>query len=127
MTVLVARDSHGQPLAIATAVIDDTACLIMHAVAISRDARWALHDYLVRILVARCVRYLLAEGGGVFGALGFTHNVQHYQHLLGYELRHIVPVPACRGPQWRRRLAVAMMAASVAFIALPVAEGAAVW
>jgi hypothetical protein len=32
----------------------------------------------------------LADGGGRFAALGFATTVQHYQHLLGYELRNVV-------------------------------------
>jgi hypothetical protein len=91
---MVARDEHGRPLAYAAAIIDDTVCLIGSALATCHEARWALHDHLVRILIARRVRYLLAEGGGPFGALGFAVNVQHYQHLLGYELRHLSPVSA---------------------------------
>lgn len=91
MTLLVARDKPGRPLAVAAAVIDDAVCLIEVAVASSHEARWALHDHLVRILIARGVRYLLAEGNGPFGALGFAPDVHHYQHLLGYQLRHLVP------------------------------------
>jgi hypothetical protein len=90
-TIAVARSESGRPLAFAAAVIDDMACLLRGAVATSHEARWALHDHLVRILIARRVRYLLADGGGPFGALGVATNVQHYQHLLGYELRHVVP------------------------------------
>jgi hypothetical protein len=91
ITLMVARDKDERPLAHVGAIIDDTVCLIYFALAISHEARWMLHDYLVRTLIARRVRYLLAEGGGPFGALGFTANVQHYQHLLGYELRHLIP------------------------------------
>jgi hypothetical protein len=90
-TVMVARDERGVPLAIIAAVIDDMVCLIRVAVANSHHARWALHDRLVRTLVDRGVRYLLVEGGGPFGAVGFATGVQYYQHLLGYELRHIIP------------------------------------
>ena len=100
ITVIVARDGHGRPLALAAVVIDDMVCLIELAVAISHEARWALHDYLVRILIARHVRYLLSEGGGLFGALGFRNNVRHYQHLLEYELRHMIPAKLL----WRGRL-----------------------
>lgn len=89
MTLLVARDRLGRPLALTGAVIDDSVCLIRLAVASSHEARWALHDHLVRILIARGVKYLLGEGGGPFGALGFDANLRHYQHLLGYELRHL--------------------------------------
>lgn len=91
---MIAQDESGLPLAIAGVVIDATVCLIRFAVATSHEARWALHDHLVRTLIARGGTYLLAKGGGPFGALGFSTNVQHYQHLLGYELRHIRPVPA---------------------------------
>ena len=75
MTLVVPRDELGCPLAITGAVIDDTDCLIRLAVARCHDARWALHDHLVRILIERGVTYLLAEGGGPFGALGFDANV----------------------------------------------------
>ena len=68
--------------------------------------------------------YLLADGGGPFGALGFATSVQHYQHLLGYELRHLVPL-GTRRRTYRRRLvgsiAVAVVAAAVAIIAPPAA------
>lgn len=122
VTIAVARDEHGRPLAMAAALIDETVCLIKHAVATSHDARWALHDYIVRLLIARRVRYLLADGGGTFGVLGFTRNLQHYQHLLGYELRHVVPV-GDRRLAWRRRLvaSVVLAAASLAVI-VPRAE-----
>ena len=91
MTLLVARDRLGRPLALTGAVIDDSVCLIRLAVASNHEARWALHDHLVRILIARGVKNLLGEGGGPFGALGFDANLHHYQHLLGYELRHLKP------------------------------------
>jgi hypothetical protein len=110
-TVTVSRDERGRPLAVAVSVIDDTACLILGAVATRHEARWALHDHLVRILIARGVRYLLADGGGPFGALGFEANVQHYQHLLGYELRHVIPSSA--RPTTRRRRVVAAVAVAV--------------
>jgi hypothetical protein len=117
-TVMVARDAHGRPLAMAAAVIDDTVCLIRAAVARSHEARWALHDHLVRLLIARRVEYLLADGGGPFGALGAGPNVRHYQHLLGYELRHVVPMGARRGRRRRRMFAsLAAMAATVAVVA----------
>ena len=92
VAIAVARDEHGRPLAMAEVIVDDTVCLIKHAMATTHDARWALHDFIVRILIAQGVRYLLADGGGLLGALGFTSNVRHFQHLLGYELRHVVPV-----------------------------------
>ncbi len=91
MTLVAARDPGGRPLAVVGAVIDDAVCLIRLAVACNHEARWALHDHLVRILIARGVKYLLAEGGGPFGALGLDTNVHHYQRLLGYELRHLRP------------------------------------
>jgi hypothetical protein len=89
--VSVARDPSGEPLAIAAVLMDDMVCLITFAVACSHDARWALHDHIVRTLIDRRVRYLVVEGGGAFGALGLPPSVQHYQHLLGYELRHLRP------------------------------------
>ncbi|HTX32530.1 MAG TPA: hypothetical protein VMD09_14195 [Solirubrobacteraceae bacterium] len=97
LTIVVARDEDGRPLAWAAAIVDDMVCLIDKALATSHEARWALHDHIVRLLIARRVRYLLAEGGGPFGALGLTPNVRHFQHLLGYELRHVGPVakPSC--------------------------------
>jgi hypothetical protein len=91
MTLIVARDPLGCPLALAGAVIDDEVCLIRLAVASDHDARWALHDHLVRILIERGVRYLVGDGGGPFGALGLDAGVHHYQRLLGYELRHMRP------------------------------------
>jgi hypothetical protein len=114
ITLMVARDKCGRPLALAGVVIDDSVCLIVFAVAISHEARWALHDHLVRTLIARRGRYLLAAGGGPFGALGFTANVQHYQHLLGYELRHLIPVPPAAITRRRRRLASLVVAAVTA-------------
>ena len=119
-TVTIARDRHGRPVALVVAIIDETVCLIDLAVSTCHDASWALHDHLVRILIARRVRYLLAMGGGLFGGLGFTKNVQHYQHLLGYELRHVIPArgrPATR----RRRLvaSLAVVAAAVATLVVP--------
>ena len=110
VTTAVARDEDGRPLAVATTVIDNFVCLITHAVATSHEARWALHDHLVQLLIARRVRYLLAEGGGMFGVLGFATNVQHYQHLLGYELRHVVP-DGRRGTTRRRRLVASLVLA----------------
>jgi hypothetical protein len=117
-TLSVARDQHGQPLAIAITLIDNKVSLIKHAVATSHEARWALHDHVVRILIARRVRYLLVDGGGLFGALGFSANVQHYQHLLGYELRHVIPV-CTRRLQRRRRLVASLIlvAATLAAVA----------
>jgi hypothetical protein len=105
VTIAVARDEHSRPLAMAAMIIDDMVCLIQCAVATSHEARWALHDHIVRSLIERRVRYLLADGGGPFGALGFTGNVQHFQHLLGYELRHVVAVGSDRTTHWRRLVA----------------------
>jgi hypothetical protein len=105
LTLLVARDACGRPLACAGVVVDDAVCLIRFAVARSHEARWALHDYLVQILIARGISYLVAEGGGPFGALGFESNVQHYQHLLGYELRHVTPNTRRLASRNRRLLA----------------------
>ena len=94
VTLFAARDTLGRPLAIIAAVIDDAVCLIRVAVACSHQARWALHDHLVRMLIARRVRYLLADDGGPFGALGVDTNVHHFQRLLGYELLHLRPAPS---------------------------------
>jgi hypothetical protein len=102
VTVLVARDQDGGALAVLGATIDDSVCAIGFAVAICHEARWALHDYLVRILIARRVRYLLAADEGLFGALGYPTNVQHYQHLLGYELRHLIPANSRTAARGRR-------------------------
>jgi hypothetical protein len=99
VTLMVARDKHGTPRAWTGVVLDESVCLITLTGSTSKEARWALHDYLVRILIARGVRYLLANGGGPFGALGYTANIQHYQHLLGYELRHLVPVSPANARQ----------------------------
>lgn len=117
---MVARDEYDQPLAFAVAIVDDTVCLINTALATSHEARWALHDHLVRILIARGVRCLLADGGGPFGALGFEPNVQHYQHLLGYELRHVI-LSSARPTTRRRRLlaSVAVVVAATASIVVP--------
>jgi hypothetical protein len=114
LTLLVARDERGRPLAFEAAVIDEMACLIVSTAASSHEARWALHNHLVDLLIARGVRYVLATGGGPFGALGFETNVQHYQHLLGYELRHLTPVPAHPTTRKRRRLAALVAAATTA-------------
>jgi hypothetical protein len=105
LTLVVARDTRGRPLACAGVVVDDVVCLIRFAIARSHEARWALHDYLVQILIARGISYLMAGGGGPFGALGFESNVQHYQHLLGYELRHVTPNTRRLAPRSRRLLA----------------------
>jgi hypothetical protein len=117
MTVTVARDQDGGALGVLAATIDDSVCAIGFAVATCHEARWALHDHLVRILIARRVRYLLAADEGPFGALGYPSNVQHYQHLLGYELRHVVPVGTRRVPR-RRRLVASLVLAVVAMVAI---------
>jgi hypothetical protein len=118
MTVTVARDQNGGTLAVLAATIDDSVCAIGFAVATCHEARWALHDHLVRILIARRVRCLLAEDEGPFGALGYPTSVQHYQHLLGYELRHVIPVATRRRPVRRRLVAsVVVAAAAVAAVA----------
>jgi len=118
VTLTVARDEHGHPVAMATTLIDDKVGLIKHAVAISHEARWALHDHIVRILIARRVRYLLAGDEGLFGALGYPTNVQHYQHLLGYELRHVIPARPHRATRRRRLIAsLVVVAATIAAVA----------
>ena len=124
MTVMVACDQDGGALAVLAATIDDSVCAIGFAVATCHEARWALHDHLVRILIARRVRYLLAGDEGLFGALGYPTNVQHYQHLLGYELRHVIP-SSSRPIARRRRLviSVAVAAAATASIIVPRAAG----
>jgi hypothetical protein len=127
MTVMVARDQDGVTLAVLAATIDDSVCAIGFAMATCHEARWALHDHLVRILIARRVRYLLSADEGPFGALGYPTNVLHYQHLLGYELRHMIPVAAYRAARRPRRLALAVLAACVALVAPPVAQSAMVW
>jgi hypothetical protein len=125
MTVMIARDQNGGALAILAATIDDSVCAIGFAMATCHEARWALHDHLVRILIAGRVQYLLAADEGPFGALGYPTNVQHYQHLLGYELRHVIPARAHRVARRRRRLVLAVVTASAALVAPPVAESAA--
>jgi hypothetical protein len=105
MTVIVARDQGGGVLAVLAAIVDDSVCAIDFAISTCHHARWALHDHLVRILVARRVRYLFSADEGLFGALGYSSNVQHYQHLLGYELRHLIPASARVWPGWPRRSA----------------------
>jgi hypothetical protein len=94
VALMVACDRGGRPCAVMAVVIDTAISLIEVAVASSHDGRWALHDFLVRTLIGRKVEYLLAEGCGPFGAIGFEHEIQHYQHLLGYALRHIIPLPS---------------------------------
>jgi hypothetical protein len=120
MTVMVARDRDGGALAVLAATIDDSVCAIGFAMATCHEARWALHDHLVRILIARRVRYLLSADEGPFGALTYSTNVQHYQHLLGYQLRHLVPATARPAPRRRRLVAsAAVAAAATASIIVP--------
>ena len=119
LTVTVAYDELGHPLAFSGAVIDDGVCLIDFALASDHWARWALHDHLVRILIGRRVRYLLAEGGGAFGALGLAANVQHYQHLLGYELRHVIPATTKPKLLASRRVAWFVAVAATATLIVP--------
>jgi len=110
MTVMVALDQQGDALGVLAAAIDDSVCAIGFAVATCHEARWALHDHLVRTLIARGVRYLLAADEGLFGALGYSTSVQHHQRLLGYELRHVSPGGERPGPRRRRVLASAAVA-----------------
>jgi hypothetical protein len=90
-TVMAARDRDGETVAILAVTIDEEGCIIHLALAACHQARWALHDYLVQTLILRGVRYLLAGDDGPFGALAYSPNIQHYQRLLGYELRHVTP------------------------------------
>lgn len=98
--LFVAVDPDGEPRAVAGIVADDMVGLIRFAMANHHEARWALHDHIVATMIERRVRYLIAEGGGAFGALGHSPSIQRYQHLHGYELRHLKlyrpPVPAAR-------------------------------
>jgi hypothetical protein len=100
-TVMVARDSDQRARAVMAMLIDDTICVVRVSLASRHDARWALHDHLVATLIARRVRYLLVDGTGPFGALGYSRQVQHYQRLLGYELRHLIPRPEQRSSRAR--------------------------
>ena len=97
-TVMAARDQDGNMLALVGATIDESVCAIHFAMATRHEARWALHNHLVRDLIARRVRYVLAADNGLLGALAYSTNIRHYQHLLGYELRHITPVVNGRKP-----------------------------
>jgi hypothetical protein len=124
-TVMVARDQGGGALGVLAATIDDSVCVISFAMATCHEARWALHGHLVRILIAQHVQYLLAGDEGPFGALAYSANVQHYQHLLGYELRHMIPARAHRVTRRRRRVAsAAVLAATAALMAVPAAASA---
>jgi hypothetical protein len=91
VTGFVARSRDGEPLAVVVVVIDDEMCLLHVAVASNHDARWALHQHLVRTLIGRQARYLLSAPEGSFGALALAPDVQYYQHLLGYDLYHVRP------------------------------------
>jgi hypothetical protein len=97
-TMMIARDRDDNPVGLAVVVIDTEVCLIRQAIASSHEARWALHDHLVQSLIERRVKYLLPICGGPFGAVGLPPNVQYHQHLLGYELYHIVPYRWLRLP-----------------------------
>jgi hypothetical protein len=119
MTVMVAYDQRGGTLAVLGVTIDDSVSAIGFATATCHEARWALHDHLVRTLIGRRVRYLFAQDEGLFGALGYPRSVQDYQHLLGYELRHVIPIPAYRAARRRRRLALVSVTASVGLVAPP--------
>lgn len=125
LTHLVARDRTGEPVAAAAVTIDDYVCLIRFAVASDHCARWALHDYLVRMLIARGVRYVMVEGGGPFGALGLARGVQHYQHLLGYELRHVIPHTGHELTRRQRLAASGVVAATTALLLLAAGAAAA--
>lgn len=116
LTQIVARDRSGALLAVAGVLIDDTVCLIRFALACDHDARWALHDHLVRILIARGVRYVVAEGGGPFGALALAPGTQHYQHLLGYQLRHVIPRTEQHQTSWRRVIAAAAVSTAACLV-----------
>ncbi len=124
MTVMVAYDQAGGALAVLAAAIDDSVCAIGFAVATCHEARWALHDHLVRTLIARRVRYLLAADEGLFGALAYSSSVQHHQHLLGYELRHVIPGGTRAGSR-RRRLVASVAVAGVLTASIIVPRGAA--
>jgi hypothetical protein len=119
MTVMVARDQDGGASAVLAATIDDSVCAIGFAMATCHEARWALHDHLVRILIARRVRYLLTADEGLFGALGYPTNVQHYQRLLGYEVRHLIPARSRTATRRRRLVAWAVVIAATASIIVP--------
>jgi hypothetical protein len=98
VTALVARDRAGSAVAVSAAVIDAEITVIVLAVACSHEARWAIHDYLVRSLIATHVTYLIAADGRPFGALGLPPDVQYFQRLLGYEVCHVRPRTVC-GPR----------------------------
>ena len=122
-TLLVARDREDRPRAVLVAVIDKTVCLWKWATSNSHEARWALHHHLVSLLIDRGVQYLVSSGEGPFGALGFTTNVQRYQHLVGYELRHVSPARTVRRREravrvTRRRLVASLVLAAAIVTAI---------
>jgi hypothetical protein len=84
-----ARDATGMVIAVVAAVIDAEAALLLTAVASDHAARWALHHHLAELLITRHVTYVLAASEGSFGAMTLPAEVQYYQRLLGYELRHV--------------------------------------
>jgi hypothetical protein len=124
MTVMVAYDREGDATAVLAAAIDDSVCAIGFAVATCHEARWALHDHLVRTLIAQGIRCLLAADEGLFGALGYSSSVQHHQHLLGYELRHVIPSGG-RGAIRRKRLFASVAVAGVLSASIIVPHAAA--
>jgi hypothetical protein len=69
---------------------------------------------------------LLAGGEGPFGALSYACSVQRYQHLLGYELRHVMPAKARPRARMLRLLAslLAVIAATTLVLVPPAAASA---
>jgi hypothetical protein len=67
----------------------------------------------------------VAAADGPFGALSFASNVQHYQHLLGYELLHMIPETGRPIRQkWRRLTSIIAAAAAIGtLLVVPVADG----
>lgn len=126
MTLLVARDREGCPRAVLAAVIDEKVCLWEWATSNNHEARWALHDHLVGVLIDRGVKYLISSGEGPFGALGFTSNVQHYQHLIGYELRHVRPERPVRQERPERPVRVTRKRRLLASLVVALATSAAI-
>jgi len=99
VTMHVARGPAGEPLGVVAGVIDEQVCLLRTALATTHEARWALHQHLVRELIDRRVRYLISHDDGPFGALALDPSLHYYQQLLGYQVCHIRPV----GPRRRAR------------------------
>ena len=62
VTLTVARDQGDRHLAVIAVVIDEMVCLMKVAVASDHDARWALHDRLVRTSIDCSVGYLVVDG-----------------------------------------------------------------